>query len=213
MPPKKKPDKTPTRDDSDDDSDEAMHDDDFFDSATDVFQTGSANEDDEEELDEEFDEELDDELDEDEDVYDEVDGAYESDGEAGSDDEESVAVVTKTRCMYNKVENQSDDDELEDYVFDDDDADDADDESSRRIPDNERVAKPILTKYERIRVLGERAHQIALGAKVMVTNVEGLSSSEIAELEIANNLIPITIHKPMPNNRYEVWQLHELTYL
>ena len=55
-----------------------------------------------------------------------------------------------------------------------------------KVPNDERITNPILTKYERVRILGVRAKQIASGAKIMVkiNNKEVISPMEIAKIEL-----------------------------
>ncbi len=61
-----------------------------------------------------------------------------------------------------------------------------------------------LTKYERARMLGSRALQIAQGAPIMVKlkpeELEKLKYNpvEIAKLELEAGVLPITIRRPMP---------------
>ncbi len=60
------------------------------------------------------------------------------------------------------------------------------------------------TKYEEARLIGARALQIAMGAPVLVKmTAEFLkkikySPIEIAKLEFHNNVLPITIKRPLP---------------
>ena len=44
----------------------------------------------------------------------------------------------------------------------------------------------------------------------MIKNTEGLSSKEIALLELKNKLIPMIIERPIPNSGVERWKLSEL---
>ena len=51
------------------------------------------------------------------------------------------------------------------------------------------------TKYEEARIIGARALQIAMGAPVLV-KVEGITDPiEIAQLELKEEVIPITVIK------------------
>ena len=60
------------------------------------------------------------------------------------------------------------------------------------------------TKYEHARIVGARALQIAQGAPFMIKLSEEdlkrmkYNSVEIAKLEFAQGLIPITVRRPMP---------------
>lgn len=66
-----------------------------------------------------------------------------------------------------------------------------------------------LTKYERARILGARALQIAMNAPLLVklskeelekTNLDPLN---IAEIELNSNVLPINIKRPMPEKKEE----------
>ena len=62
----------------------------------------------------------------------------------------------------------------------------------------------ILTKYERARLIGARALQIAIGAPLLIEFSEAefekinYNPIEIAKLELEKNLLPIAIKRPMP---------------
>lgn len=78
------------------------------------------------------------------------------------------------------------------------------------INKNIKLSKPILTKYEFVRLLTDRTKQLAQGAKPMLKNIQGLSSKEIAKLELKNKIIPLIIERPVPNSHVERWKLTEL---
>ena len=78
---------------------------------------------------------------------------------------------------------------------------------------NVRLSKPILTKYERVRLLSVRSRQLAQGAKPMLKNTSGLSSKEVALLELKHKIIPLDIERPIPNCGVEKWKLSELEIL
>jgi len=75
---------------------------------------------------------------------------------------------------------------------------------------NERISSNRLTKYEMVRILGERTKQLTLGAKPMVKNYQSLSYEKIAEEELKLNMIPYKIKRLLPNHKYEIWTLDEL---
>ena len=110
-------------------------------------------------------------------------------------------------CIYNYVDNESED-EQEDLIFDDDDVVPISDV----VPNEQRITRPILTKYERVRILGDRKQQLTLGAKPMIKNIDMLSPGEIAELELKNNVIPLIIERPLPNGKKERWFIKELQH-
>lgn len=167
--------------------------------------------------DDEFDEEdaLDSEV-EDEDKLDE-DVEIEEENDEKSEESEVSEPATddegeyKEKCIYKYADEGSDDefDDVNEEIFSDDNNDEA---VPERVPDDERITKPIMTKYEMVRLLGIRTRQIALGAKPMIKNTENLSSKEIAELELKTNMIPLIVIRPLPNGRKEYWKVSELKH-
>lgn len=56
-----------------------------------------------------------------------------------------------------------------------------------------------LTKFEKARVLGQRAKQLSMGA-IPLVDVAGLTSAiDIAKKELNNNKVPIIIKRTYPN--------------
>jgi DNA-directed RNA polymerase I, II, and III subunit RPABC2 len=70
---------------------------------------------------------------------------------------------------------------------------------------------PYLTKYEKARVLGQRAKQINSGATPFVKVPEKVIDGYlIAELELQQKRIPFIIRRPMPNGGSEYWSIKDL---
>jgi DNA-directed RNA polymerase subunit K/omega len=70
---------------------------------------------------------------------------------------------------------------------------------------------PYLTKYEKARVLGQRAKQIETGAKPLVKVPENIIDGYvIAELELREKKIPFIIKRPIPGGAFEYWKLQDL---
>jgi DNA-directed RNA polymerase I, II, and III subunit RPABC2 len=70
---------------------------------------------------------------------------------------------------------------------------------------------PYLTKYERARVLGQRAKQIETGSKPLVKTPENIIDSYIiAELELKEKKIPFIVKRPIPGGGCEYWKLNDL---
>jgi DNA-directed RNA polymerase subunit K/omega len=70
---------------------------------------------------------------------------------------------------------------------------------------------PFLTKYERARILGQRAKQIETGARPLVKLPENvIDSYVIAELELQQKRIPFIIRRPIPDGGCEYWNLKDL---
>ena len=74
---------------------------------------------------------------------------------------------------------------------------------------------PILTKYERTRVLGQRTKQIENGAKPYISVPENIIDGHlIAELELEQKRIPFIIRRPLPGGAgSEYWSLKDLEIL
>ena len=117
------------------------------------------------------------------------------DNENYIDNEETLS----KKCIK-KYASMEDDIYLEEIFGDDD----------NNIIKQDRLTKPFLTKFERVRILATRQKQLAQGAKPMLKNYSGLSSKEIALEELKNKIIPLIIERPVPNVGIEKWKLSEL---
>ena len=82
-----------------------------------------------------------------------------------------------------------------------------------KVPDDERISIPVLTKYEIVRMLGIRAEQITSGSKVFIKFNGDRTPMEIAKLELEHNMIPLKIKRPLPDGRYEIWKISELNQI
>jgi DNA-directed RNA polymerase I, II, and III subunit RPABC2 len=71
---------------------------------------------------------------------------------------------------------------------------------------------PILTKYERARILGLRITQLNKGAKpyINVTKNKIIDNHIIAEQELNEKRLPFIIMRPIPNGGKEYWRLEDL---
>jgi DNA-directed RNA polymerase subunit K/omega len=73
---------------------------------------------------------------------------------------------------------------------------------------------PMLTKYERARVLGQRAKQINNGASIFVKpHQETIDGYLIALQELEEKKLPFIIRRPLPNGISEYWKVKDLEYL
>jgi len=73
-----------------------------------------------------------------------------------------------------------------------------------------RISNNRLTKYEMVRILGERTKELTMGAKPFVKNYKTLTYENIAIEEFKRNMIPFKIKRPLPCGKYEIWTLDEL---
>tara|TARA_Y100000310_G_scaffold340931_1_gene438397 strand:+ start:1736 stop:2113 length:378 start_codon:yes stop_codon:yes gene_type:complete len=71
------------------------------------------------------------------------------------------------------------------------------------------MAETNLTKYERARIIGARALQIAMNAPLLIkiskeeleeVNYDAL---KIAEIELDSGILPISVNRPMPGRKEE----------
>jgi len=71
------------------------------------------------------------------------------------------------------------------------------------------MQKQDFTKYERARILGARALQIAMNAPLLIKiskeDLEKIKydALKIAEIELNSNILPISIKKPFPEKKEE----------
>jgi DNA-directed RNA polymerase subunit K/omega len=70
---------------------------------------------------------------------------------------------------------------------------------------------PYLTKYEKSRILGQRAKQINSGHHTFVKVPENVIDGYIiAEMELKLKRIPFIIRRPLPNGGSEYWKVQDL---
>jgi DNA-directed RNA polymerase subunit K/omega len=143
----------------------------------------------------------------------------EEDDEKSDEEVEDVELDDASKCYYSEGEDgndDNDDDVLNNIVNRDVFADSQKDETgvSKIVPDNERLPRYNMTKYERVKVLGERANLISLGAPPLINpdvNMEDLDAEKIALLELQNKETPFFIWRPRAGGRMERWSINELT--
>ena len=82
------------------------------------------------------------------------------------------------------------------------------------IVDDLHKTNPFMTKYERTRILGQRAKQINEGAqpfiKIDSTVIDGYL---IAMKELEQKKTPFIIRRPLPNGGSEYWRIQDLEIL
>jgi DNA-directed RNA polymerase I, II, and III subunit RPABC2 len=75
------------------------------------------------------------------------------------------------------------------------------------------IGPPKLTRFEKARIVGARALQIAMGAPTLMEPSELLSNPiDIALRELESGILPITIRRTLPDGTYQdiplKWLLH-----
>lgn len=119
-------------------------------------------------------------------------------------------------CMYDTVKKRSKKmghmDRLDDDEGEDIDVDENELNPELYVKPEDMRTKRILTKFERVRILGDRTTQLAQGAKPMIKGVEGMDPRTVAQLEFEAKMIPIKIIRPLPNGKKEILSLKDLEY-
>ena len=73
---------------------------------------------------------------------------------------------------------------------------------------------PFITRYEKARIIGERAKQIEYGATAMVkVDANVIDGYLIALKEYEEKKIPFIIKRPLPNGGCEYWKFKDLEQL
>jgi DNA-directed RNA polymerase subunit K/omega len=142
---------------------------------------------------EEFEDELDDDSDKDDDTDDD-------------DDDKKITNDTETNdCL---IEDVIDDDN--EFFDNNQEVEVTSEHGTEYLSKENRISVNRLTKYEMVRILGERTKQLTMGAKPLIKNYQHLSYDKVAEEEFIRNIIPYKIKRPLPNGKYEIWTLDEL---
>ena len=80
------------------------------------------------------------------------------------------------------------------------------------IDGDKRTSKNKMTRYEFVRIIGERIMQLTKGAKPLIKQNKQsleLSYKEIAIEELKANMIPFKIRR-FVKDHYEIWKIEEL---
>jgi DNA-directed RNA polymerase I, II, and III subunit RPABC2 len=73
---------------------------------------------------------------------------------------------------------------------------------------------PFVTRYERARILGERAKQLNSGARAFVeVDANVIDGYLIALKEFEEKKIPFIVKRPLPNGGCEYWKFKDLEIL
>ena len=80
------------------------------------------------------------------------------------------------------------------------------------IENSKRISKNKMTRYEFVRIIGERTKQLTMGAKPLIKQSklsEEFTYTEIAIEELKLNAIPFKIRR-LVKDHYELWAIEEL---
>lgn len=119
---------------------------------------------------------------------------------------------TETNYLDDTETNYLDDIEAKSYDLDNiyDNIEETIIEKEKIVKGLERKSFPRLTRYEFVRIIGERKQQLSLGAKTFIKNKDYFSIDELVIEEFKNKLIPFKIIRKLPNNIIEEWDISEL---
>lgn len=112
-----------------------------------------------------------------------------------NDDNESVCDI------QNLIEENNNDEHFNEEKYDD---------ILEYVSKEERQSSNRLTKYEMVRIIGERVKQLTMGAKPLIKNHKDFTYDRIAIEELKLNMTPFKIRRPLPNGKYELYSLDEL---
>ena len=74
--------------------------------------------------------------------------------------------------------------------------------------------QPFITKYEKARIIGERAKQVNAGSKPFVSLDENVIDGYLIALkEFEERKLPFIVKRPLPNGGCEYWKLQDLEIL
>jgi DNA-directed RNA polymerase I, II, and III subunit RPABC2 len=123
----------------------------------------------------------------------------------------------ETATVQSDDEDERDDDEVLEQHFGMEDVHVVDASGSgllrRQRNADTRITLPYMTKYERARILGTRALQISMNARVMVELDGETDPIVIARMELEQRRIPLSVRRYLPDGSYEDWCVDELVIL
>ena len=110
--------------------------------------------------------------------------------------------------------NSESDDDLDDDLIEEGDDDfkviDFTNTYENMVNKKDKNTLPIMSKFEKARIIGVRAQQIADGAIPTVKVPDKMRSTiEIAKLELKERRIPLIIRRMLTKNKYEDWRIDE----
>lgn len=166
----------------------------------------------EEDIEEDIEEDVDEEKEEEEEGEEEIEEAeeekeafYKEADEEEIDGEECLYNITKKKNTID-IDLEEGEDNFEDEEIEENK------KISPYVKPEERITKPFLFDFERVRILGERAKQISMGAKPMIKNIETYDPKRIAKMELEQKVLPLIILRELPDGRIEKWKVSELQY-
>ena len=114
---------------------------------------------------------------------------------------------TKVNYVYNDLDDDDDDDIDELFVSDESTIVNVD-EVYKNIEENSKKTLPLLSKFEKARLVGIRKQQLSTGSSPCVKG-EFSSIDEIIEKEIEEKTLPLIVRRILHNGSNEDWRIEE----
>ena len=87
-------------------------------------------------------------------------------------------------------------------------------DQNNNVIDDLHKTLPYLTKYEKTRIIGQRAKQINAGGQSYVKVPHNIIDGYlIAQMELEEKVIPFIIRRPLPSGGVEYWKVKDLEVL
>ena len=137
-------------------------------------------------------------------------------------DDDVLATEEERAAAEEAKEVKPEKDEIKAEITEEDEAEAATEEATKEIarglvreilcPNPIRITLPKLTKYEKARVLGERAIELENGKTPLVPLDGETDALKIAYMELMARKIPTIIRRPLPDGSCEDWRVIDLEY-
>jgi DNA-directed RNA polymerases I, II, and III subunit RPABC2 len=75
---------------------------------------------------------------------------------------------------------------------------------------SKNITAPVITKYEKAKMIGIRLEQIARGAPPMIDVLPGMSLREIVMKEFDEKKLPMLVMRTLPDGGKEYYKLDDL---
>lgn len=128
-----------------------------------------------------------------------------------SDDEEDEIINIENNIEYNLLNKfhpemkQINNNELNSLIIQD---------KNKKGYDNNHTTIPIMTRYEKAKIIGLRASQINAGSEILIDIPDNIIDGiTIAKMELEQKKIPFIIRRPLPNGKSEYWDINDLEIL
>lgn len=84
----------------------------------------------------------------------------------------------------------------------------------RNYDPNKNKTKNLLSKFEKVKIIGVRAEQLQRGSKAYVEfDPEHFDAREIAHEELRQRKLPMMICRKLPDGNKEYWRLEDMIVL